>query len=54
MPDLGTSTADVRAPQLHLPATTAEHNRAYQLASTDGFYDLVNGRASTNRARCST
>jgi hypothetical protein len=48
VPDLGTSTANVPAPQLHLPATTAEHNRAYQLASTDGFYDLVNGRASTN------
>ncbi|HEU4980109.1 MAG TPA: hypothetical protein VFT14_02760 [Solirubrobacterales bacterium] len=48
VPDLGTSTADVPAPQLHLPATTAEHNRAYQLASTDGFPDLVNGRASTN------
>ncbi|HET8593592.1 MAG TPA: hypothetical protein VFL56_07980, partial [Solirubrobacterales bacterium] len=48
VPDLGTSTADVPAPQLHLPATTAEHNRAYQLASTDDFPDLVNGRASTN------
>ncbi len=48
VPDLGTSTADLLAPQLHLPATTAEHNRAHQLASTDGFYDLVNGRASTN------
>jgi hypothetical protein len=48
VPDLGTSTADVPAPQLHLPATTAEHNRAYQLGSTDGFPDLVNGRASTN------
>jgi hypothetical protein len=48
VPDLGTSTADVPAPQLHLPATTAEHNRAHQLASTDGFYELVNGRASTN------
>jgi hypothetical protein len=48
VPDLGTSTADVPAPQLHLPATTPEHNRAYQLASTEGFYDLVNGRASTN------
>jgi hypothetical protein len=48
VPDLGTSTSDVTAPQLHLPAITPEHNRAHQLASTDGFYDLVNGRASTN------
>jgi hypothetical protein len=48
VPPLGTSTADVPAPQLHLPAVTAKENRAYQLASTDGFPDIVNGRASTN------
>jgi hypothetical protein len=48
VPPLGTSTADVPAPQLHLPAQTAKENRAYQLASTDGFPDIVNGRASTN------
>ncbi len=48
VPGLGTSTAEVPAPQLHLPAVTAKENRAYQLASTDGFPDLVNGRASTN------
>ena len=47
-PPLGTSTADVPTPQLHLPARTAKENRAYQLASTDGFPDMVNGRASTN------
>jgi hypothetical protein len=48
VPDLGTSTADVPAPQLHLPAITPEQNRAYQLASSEGFPDIVNGRASTN------
>jgi hypothetical protein len=48
VPALGTSTADLPAPQLHLPALTAKENRAYQLASTDGFPDIVNGRASTN------
>jgi hypothetical protein len=48
VPPLGTSTADVPAPQLHLPALTAKENRTYQLASTDGFPDIVNGRASTN------
>jgi hypothetical protein len=48
VPALGTSTADIPAPQLHLPALTAKENRAYQLASTDGFPDIVNGRASTN------
>jgi hypothetical protein len=48
VPPIGTSTADVPAPQLHLPALTAKENRAYQLDSTDGFPDIVNGRASTN------
>jgi hypothetical protein len=48
VPELGTSTAEIAAPQLHLPAKTAKENRAYQLASTDGFPDIVNGRASTN------
>jgi hypothetical protein len=48
VPALGTSTADLPAPQLHLPALKAKENRAYQLASTDGFPEIVNGRASTN------
>ncbi|MFL5908252.1 MAG: hypothetical protein ACJ75Z_11745 [Solirubrobacterales bacterium] len=47
-PPIGTSTADIPAPQLHLPALTAKENRTYQLESTDGFPDMVNGRASTN------
>jgi hypothetical protein len=48
VPSTGTSTADLPTPQLHLPAESAKENRAYQLASTDGFPDIVNGRASTN------
>jgi hypothetical protein len=44
------STADIPQPQLHLPALTAKENRAFQLASTDGFPEIVNGRASTNPA----
>jgi hypothetical protein len=44
------STADIPQPQLHLPALTAKENRAYQLESTDGFPEIVNGRASTNPA----
>jgi hypothetical protein len=44
------STADISQPQLHLPALTAKENRAYQLGSTDGFPEMVNGRASTNPA----
>jgi hypothetical protein len=48
VPPQAVSTADVPTPQLHLPALTAKENRAYQLASTDGFPDIVNGRASTN------
>ncbi len=44
------STADIPQPQLHLPALTAKENRAFQLESTDGFPDIVNGRASTNPA----
>jgi hypothetical protein len=48
VPEFGTSTSDLPTPQLHLPARTAKENRAYQLASTDGFPDIVNGRASTN------
>jgi hypothetical protein len=48
VPELGTSTSELPTPQLHLPALTAKENRAYQLASTDGFPDIVNGRASTN------
>ena len=48
VPPIGASTADIPAPQLHLPALTAKENRTYQLESTDGFPDIVNGRASTN------
>jgi hypothetical protein len=48
VPPSGPSTKDVPGPQLHLPALTAKENRAYQLASTDGFPTMVNGRASTN------
>jgi hypothetical protein len=44
------STADIPQPQLHLPALTAKENRAFQLESTNGFPDIVNGRASTNPA----
>jgi hypothetical protein len=48
VPDPPASTADVLAPQLHLPAERPEDNRRYLLWSTDGFADMVNGRASTN------
>jgi hypothetical protein len=41
------SVAAVAAPQLHLPADLAEHNRRYLLWSTDGFPEIANGRAST-------
>jgi hypothetical protein len=50
VPPAQASTAGLPTPQLHLPALTAKENRAYQLASTDGFPDMVNGRASTNPA----
>jgi hypothetical protein len=50
VPSSGPSTADIPQPQLHLPALTAKENRAFQLESTDGFPDIVNGRASTNPA----
>jgi hypothetical protein len=50
VPPAGPSTADLPQPQLHLPAGTAKQNRAYQLESTQGFPDIVNGRASTNPA----
>jgi hypothetical protein len=49
-PPSGPSTADIPQPQLHLPALTAKENRAYQLESTQGFPEIVNGRASTNPA----
>jgi hypothetical protein len=48
VPDPSVSTAAVPAPQLHLPAERAEDNRRYLLWSTDGFPEIVNGRASTN------
>lgn len=41
------SVADVPAPQLHLPAEGGEENRRYLLWSSDGFPEIVNGRAST-------
>jgi hypothetical protein len=50
VPPAQASTEQIPTPQLHLPALTAKENRAYQLASTDGFPDMVNGRASTNPA----
>jgi hypothetical protein len=50
VPPAQASTTAIPTPQLHLPALTAKQNRAYQLASTDGFPDMVNGRASTNPA----
>jgi hypothetical protein len=50
VPPSGPSTADIPQPQLHLPALTAKENRAFQLESTQGFPELVNGRASTNPA----
>jgi hypothetical protein len=53
MPDVPraqANTEEIPTPQLHLPALTAKENRAFQLASTDGFPDMVNGRASTNPA----
>jgi hypothetical protein len=53
MPDVPSaqpSARDIPTPQLHLPALTAKENRAFQLASTDGFPEMVNGRASTNPA----
>ena len=48
VPPAQASPTAIPTPQLHLPALTAKQNRAYQLASTDGFPDIVNGRASTN------
>jgi hypothetical protein len=53
MPDVPPAqpdTQEIPTPQLHLPALTAKENRAFQLASTDGFPEMVNGRASTNPA----
>jgi hypothetical protein len=47
VPEPPAATADLPAPQVHLPAQRAEDNRRYLLWSTDGFPDLVNGRAST-------
>ena len=50
VPPAQASTEEIPTPQLHLPALTAKENRAFQLASTDGFPEMVNGRASTNPA----
>jgi hypothetical protein len=46
LPESPLGFASIPAPQLHLPALRAEDNRRYLLWSTDGFPDLVNGRAS--------
>jgi hypothetical protein len=51
VPYQAASTADAAAPQLHLPALAADDNRRYLLWSTEGFPDIVNGRASTNPDR---
>ena len=50
VPPSGPPVADIPQPHLHLPALTAKENRAFQLESTDGFPEMVNGRASTNPA----
>jgi hypothetical protein len=50
VPPAQASTDEIPTPQLHLPALTAKENRAFQLASTDGFPAMVNGRSSTNPA----
>ena len=50
VPKAQPATDEIPTPQLHLPALTAKENRAFQLASTEGFPDMVNGRASTNPA----
>lgn len=47
VPQAPASVAGVPAPQLHLPAESPDDNRRYLLWSTDGFPDIVNGRAST-------
>jgi hypothetical protein len=52
-PDVPSRPGDVSAvpaPQLYLPAETADQNRRYVLWSTDGFPDLVNGRSSVEPA----
>ena len=46
VPEAPADVSAVPAPQLHLPATTAEDNRRYLLWSTDGFPAIVNGRSS--------
>lgn len=51
VPIAASRTADAPAPQLHLPALTADDNRRYLLWSTDGFPEIVNGRASTRPDR---
>ncbi|MGH2956925.1 MAG: hypothetical protein ACRDL6_08030, partial [Solirubrobacterales bacterium] len=47
VPEPPASTAETPDPQIHLPAERAEDNRRYLLWSTDGFPEMVNGRAST-------
>jgi hypothetical protein len=45
VPTAPAGSAGIAAPQLHLPITVPA-NRRYVLWSTDGFPDMVNGRAS--------
>jgi len=46
VPSPPADVSDLPAPQLYLPAETADENRRYVLWSTDGFPHLVNGRSS--------
>ncbi len=46
VPPAPADLSGIPAPQLWLPAETADQNRRYVLWSTDGFPDLVNGRSS--------
>jgi hypothetical protein len=46
VPSPPAGVSSLPAPQLYLPAETADQNRRYLLWSTDGFPNLVNGRSS--------
>ncbi|HKH13456.1 MAG TPA: hypothetical protein VKA47_02255 [Solirubrobacterales bacterium] len=50
VPSPPADVSNVPAPQLYLPAETADQNRRYVLWSTDGFPELVNGRSSVEPA----
>jgi hypothetical protein len=49
VPEQPAGARDLADPQLHLPMSRVG-NRRYQLWSTDGFPEIVNGRASFNPA----